>query len=76
MSDYEADRRLFHVMKLGGWTHDKDTSGFCKGKLWVSWGQAEDALRLADEGEAAVAVVGQSQTLAKIIAGSKVANDR
>ncbi len=67
MSDYEADRRLFAVMKRAGWAHDGKTGGFKKRGLWVSWGQAKDALRLADAGETVAGVAGQSETLARII---------
>jgi hypothetical protein len=75
MSDYEADRRLYNVMKMAGWRHELSTNGFRNARgLWVSWGQAEDALRLADEGEKAVAAVGQSDTLARIINAAE--NDR
>ncbi len=60
-SDYNADRRVFHVMRQAGWSHDLATGGFTKAvdghQLWVSWGQAADALRLADEGEPVEGVV-------------------
>lgn len=66
MSDYASDRRLFHVMRIGGWQEDPETGGFRKGTLWVSWGQAEDALRLADEGEEAVAVNPANRVIARV----------
>lgn len=76
MSDYEAERRLFHAMKLAGWSHDGATGGFTRvvkngamrRKLWVSWGQAGDALRLADDGEKVAAVEPQSERVARIVA--------
>lgn len=78
MTDYEADRRLFQVMKLAGWEHDPKTGGFTRKQdghtLWVSWGQAESALVLADDGEKAAAVAPVSRTIAAII--NRPANDR
>lgn len=68
MADYAADRRLFAVMGRAGWLHDPATGGFTKGADWVSWGQAADALRLADAGEAVQGVAPQSRTVAKIAA--------
>lgn len=75
---YEDDRRLFAVMRNAGWTHDGATGGFIKPQqigaaLWVSWDQAMDALRLADEGEEAAGMLPQSRTLATIMA--KVSNE-
>ena len=71
MTDYDSDRRLFAAMRAAGWTHDAETGGFAKktasGNLWVSWGQAEDALRFADEGETVVGVAPQSREVAVII---------
>jgi hypothetical protein len=82
MTDYEADRRLFHVMKLAGWAYEPKTGGFVRKQdghtLWVSWGQAESALSLADEGEAAAGVAPMSRTVAAIInrpANVRAAND-
>lgn len=74
---YESERRLFHVMNKAGWHYDPATGGFRKGgDLWVSWGQAEGALRLADEGETAAGAVGQSRTLATIIHAADNENGR
>jgi hypothetical protein len=62
-------------MRTAGWLHDAKTGGFTKRvrnggvhrRLWVSWGQADDAVRLAEAGEEVVGVVGQSETLARIV---------
>lgn len=72
MTTYDDDRRMFHAMRLAGWSHDQKTGGFVKrlpagGTLWVSWGQAESALALADEGEAVAAVAPQSRTVAALL---------
>lgn len=76
MSDYAADRRLFHAMKLAGWSHDPKTGGFVRKQdghtLWVSWGQAESALRLADEGETVRGVAPMSRSVAALL---NAAND-
>lgn len=78
MTDYASDRRLFHAMKIAGWHHDPKTGGFVRKvdghTIWVSWGQAEDALRLADDGEVVQAVAPMSRTIAAII--NQRANDR
>lgn len=70
--DYDTDRRLFAVMRLSGWIDDPETGGFTKWvdkqRLWVSWAQAEDALRLADEGEKAQGVVPLSESVARVVA--------
>lgn len=75
---YEDDRRLVQAMKQAGWQEDPKTGGFVRKhegrSLWVSWGQAEDALRLADEGETVEAVAPQSRTIAAALHGT--ANDR
>lgn len=71
MSDYNADQRLFAALRQAGWLHDPETQGFRKRDLWVSWGQAMDALRLAEDGEAAAGAVGQSETLARIITSAE-----
>jgi hypothetical protein len=80
MGDYTDDRRLEAVMRQGGWLYDAATHGFARKKdghrLWVSWGQAEDALRLADEGEKVIGVMPQSERLARIVNSSDVVNDR
>lgn len=73
MSDYAADRRLFAVMGKAGWLPDPETGGFVKGADWVSWGQAMDALRLADTGENVQGVAPQSRTVARVVA--PVANE-
>jgi hypothetical protein len=73
MGDYASDRRLFAVMGSAGWLHDPATGGFTRGADWVSWGQAEDALRLADEGETVVGVAPQSRVVARV--AHPVAND-
>jgi len=70
MTDYDADRRLFAAMKEAGWAHDPETQGFRKGLSWVTWGQAMDALRLADKGETVEGVAPQSETLARIVTAS------
>lgn len=74
MTDYDDDRRLFHAMKLAGWAHDQKTGGFKRQidghTLWVSWGQAESALRLADDGEPVQGVAPQSRTVAAILASA------
>lgn len=71
MTDYNADRRLFKVMQMGGWSHDLGTGGFTKAvdghRLWVSWGQASDALRLADEGEKVAAAAPMSREAAAVV---------
>lgn len=65
-SDYAAARRLFQVMKLGGWLEYPETGGFRKGALWVSWSQAEDALRLADQGERVAGVAPASRVIERV----------
>jgi len=74
LTDYEDERRLFHAMQQAGWWHDAKTGGFLRTvdghHLWVSWGQAEDALRLADDGERVEGVAPQSRTVAQVIAGA------
>lgn len=76
MGDYASDRRLFAVMRLSGWDEDPETNGFTKWvdrkRLWVSWAQAEDALRLADEGEKVQGVAPLSESVARVV--SKAAN--
>ena len=82
MSDYNADRRLFAVMRQAGWAHDIATGGFTKlidgHSVWTSWGQACDALRLADDGERVVGVAPMSREVAEVITNAerKVVNDR
>lgn len=71
MSDYAADRRLFHVMRQAAWSHDAGTGGFTKlvdgHQVWVSWGQAMDALRLADDGEPVVGVAPMDRECAEVV---------
>ena len=58
-------------MKQAGWAHDLETGGFTKAvdghRLWISWGQAVDALRLADEGEKVVGVAPMSREAAAAV---------
>lgn len=71
VSDYETDHRLYAVMRRAGWSEDVATGGFVKRidreRLWVSWLQAMDALRLADESERVAMVEALSESVARII---------
>ena len=60
--DYDSERRLFAIMRRAGWRHEQASGGFSKvvedrglkRRLWVSWGQARDAVRFAEDGEQVV----------------------
>ncbi len=75
--EYNDSRRLFHVMKLSGWRHDAKTGGFIKRvdghRLWLSWGQAAEALNAADTGAKWRPEVSESETMAQVI--QKASND-
>ncbi len=64
-------------MRQAGWSQDSETGGFTKvvrgqgairRTLWVSWRQAEDALRLADDGEKVAAVTPVSRSIEAVVA--------
>lgn len=81
MSEYADDRRMFHAMRVAGWRYEPTNGGFSKQvtngamkrRLWVSWGQAADALRLADVGETVQGVAPVSEHIAGVVAA--VEND-
>lgn len=78
VADYNADRRLFAVMKAAGWKAEKNGgfsklvrhAGSIKHRLWVSWRQAEDALRLADAGEKVQGMRPVSEVAQNVVVGA------